>query len=139
MITVSSARALLILGLLIAAVDVRAQPPPTFVHRSPLPDFSKVEIKTTRLTDDFYTLEAPGGTRQVGTVSMLTGPDGVLLVDSQFPQLTDRLVAAIKRLSSEPIRFLINTHVHVHETEGIRGAAQARSEHAGRSDGRVHG
>lgn len=116
--SLSSARVLLILVLLIAAIDVRAQQPPTFIQRVPPPDFSKAEIKTTRLTDDFYTLEAPGGTRQVGTVSMLTGPDGVLLVDSQFPQLTDRLVAAIKGISNEPIRFLINTHIHVDHTGG---------------------
>jgi len=124
-ITVSFARALLIVGLLIAAVDIRAQQLPTFlIQRVPRPDFSKVEIKTTRLTDDFYTLEAPGATRQVGTVSMLTGPDGVLLVDSQFPQLTDRLVAAIKGISNEPIRFLINTHIHVDHTGGNENLAK---------------
>jgi cyclase len=55
-----------------------------------VPDFSKVEIKTTRLADDFYTLEGLGGNRQPGTMSMLTGPDGVLLVDSQFAPLTER-------------------------------------------------
>jgi hypothetical protein len=42
-----------------------------------LPDFSKVEIKTTQLADNFFTLEGQGG-----TISVLTGPDGVLLVDS---------------------------------------------------------
>jgi glyoxylase-like metal-dependent hydrolase (beta-lactamase superfamily II) len=106
LITLSSARTLVSTVLLIAAVGVRAQQPPTFVQRVPVPDFSKVEIKTTRLTDDFYTLEAPGGA------------DGVLLVDSQFPQLTDRLVAAIKRISNESIRFLINSHIHVDHTGG---------------------
>jgi len=47
------------------------------------PDGNKVEIKTTRLSDDFYTLEAQGSSIPVGTVSVLTGPDGVLIVDSQ--------------------------------------------------------
>ncbi len=71
------------------------------------PDFSKVEIKTTRLADDFYTLEGQGG-----TISVLTGADGVLLVDSQFAPLTEKLVAAVKGVSDQPIRFLVNTHVH---------------------------
>src|SRR4051794_35855397 len=71
------------------------------------PDFSKVEIKTTRLAEDFYTLEGQGG-----TISVLTGPDGVLLVDSQFAPLTEKLYAAIRNISNQPIRFLINTHVH---------------------------
>ena len=48
------------------------------------PDLSKVEIKTTQLADNFYTLEGQGG-----TISVLTGPEGVLLVDSQFAPLTE--------------------------------------------------
>jgi len=71
------------------------------------PDFSKVEIKTTQLADNFYALEGQGG-----TISVLTGTEGVLLVDSQFAPLTDKLVEAIKKVSDKPIRFLINTHVH---------------------------
>ena len=71
------------------------------------PDYSKVEIKTTQLAPDFWTLEGAGG-----TISVLSGPDGVLLVDSQFAPLTDKLVAAIRRFSDKPIRFLVDTHVH---------------------------
>lgn len=82
------------------------------------PDWNKVEIKTTRLADDFYTLEAQGSSIPVGTVSVLTGPDGVLIVDSQFAPLTDKLVAAIRRITDKPIRFLINTHVHADHTGG---------------------
>ena len=71
------------------------------------PDFSKVEIRTTQLAPDFWTLEGQGG-----TISVLAGPDGILLVDSQFAPLTDKLVAAIRRFSDKPIRFLVDTHVH---------------------------
>jgi cyclase len=77
------------------------------------PDFSKVEIKTTQLAPDFWTLEGQGG-----TISVLAGPDGVLLVDSQFAPLTDKLVAAIRRFSDKPIRFLVDTHVHPDHTGG---------------------
>jgi len=83
------------------------------------PDFSTVEIKTTRLADDFYTLEGQGG-----TISVLTGPDGVLLVDSQFAPLTEKLVAAIRRISDKPIRFLIDTHVHGDHTGGNENFAK---------------
>jgi glyoxylase-like metal-dependent hydrolase (beta-lactamase superfamily II) len=76
-------------------------------------DFSKVQIKATRIADDFYTLEGEGG-----TISVLTGPDGILLVDSQFAPLTDKLVAAIRNISDKPIRFLIDTHVHGDHTGG---------------------
>jgi cyclase len=83
------------------------------------PDFSKVEIKTTKVAENFYTLEGQGG-----TISVLTGPEGVLLVDSQFAPLTDKLVAAIRKLSDKPIRFLINTHVHGDHTGGNENFAK---------------
>src|SRR3989475_13035287 len=77
------------------------------------PDFSKVEIKTTKIADNFYTLEGQGG-----TIGVLAGPDGVLLVDSQFAPLTEKIVAAIRKITNNPIRFLINTHVHGDHTGG---------------------
>ena len=83
------------------------------------PDFSKVEIKTTQLAPDFWTLEGQGG-----TISVLAGPDGVLLVDSQFAPLTDRLVAAIRRVSDRPIRFLVDTHVHPDHVGGNENFAR---------------
>jgi cyclase len=83
------------------------------------PDFSKVEIKTTQLAPDFWTLEGQGG-----TISVLAGPDGVLLVDSQFAPLTDRLVAAIRRVSDRPIRFLVDTHVHPDHVGGNENFAK---------------
>ena len=54
------------------------------------PDFSKIEIKTTKITDNFYTLEGQGG-----TIGVLAGPDGVFLVDTQFAPLTGKIVAAV--------------------------------------------
>jgi glyoxylase-like metal-dependent hydrolase (beta-lactamase superfamily II) len=82
-------------------------------------DYSKVEIKTTKLADDFYTLEGQGG-----TISVLIGPDGVLLVDSQFAPLTDKLVAAIRKITDKPIRYLIDTHVHGDHTGGNENFAK---------------
>ena len=120
----ASARPILMIILLVAAACLRAQSPPMFVGHAPVPDFSKVEIKTTRLADDFYILEGVGGNRQPGTTSMLTGPDGVLLVDSQFAPLTERLVAVIRKISNQPIRFLINTHVHADHTGGNENFAK---------------
>jgi len=82
-------------------------------------DFSKVEIKTTKIADDFYTLEGQGG-----TISVLTGPDGVLLVDGQFAPLTEKLAAAVKAVSDQPIRYLVNTHVHGDHTGGNENFAK---------------
>lgn len=70
-------------------------------------DFSKVVIKTTQLAPNFYALDGDGG-----TIGVLAGPDGVLMVDSQFAPLSERIIAAIKQISDGRIRFLINTHLH---------------------------
>jgi glyoxylase-like metal-dependent hydrolase (beta-lactamase superfamily II) len=40
------------------------------------------------------------------------------MVDGQFAPLTDKIVAAIRKLSDQPIRFLVNTHVHSDHTGG---------------------
>ena len=70
-------------------------------------DFSQVQIKTTKLAGNFYTLEGSGG-----TIGVLPGPDGVFMVDTQFAPLGDKIVAAIKQISDGRIRYLVNTHVH---------------------------
>ena len=76
-------------------------------------DFSKVEIKTNQLGGNIYQLEGQGW-----HIGVLAGPDGVLMVDSQFAPLSEKILAAIKAISPSPIRFLINTHVHGDHTGG---------------------
>lgn len=85
----------------------------TAYAQAPQPDFSKVEIKTTKISDDFYTLEGQGG-----TIGVLVGPDGVFMVDSQFAPLSQKIAAAIHQISDKPIRFMVNTHVHGDHTGG---------------------
>lgn len=91
-------------ALAIAPVVARAQA---------APDMSQVQIKTTKISNNFATLEGQGG-----MIGVLTGPDGVFMVDTQFAPLTDKIVAAVKQLSNQPIRFVINTHVHPDHTGG---------------------
>jgi cyclase len=83
------------------------------------PDMSQVQIKTTKIAGNFYTLEGQGG-----TIGVLAGPDGVLMVDAQFAPLSDKIVAAIKQISDGRIRFLINTHVHGDHTGGNENIAK---------------
>jgi cyclase len=103
----------MLVGLALGAVPPHAQ------AQTP-PDFSKVEIKTTKLGNNFYTLEGLGG-----TTGVLVGPDGVFMVDDQFAPLSAKLMAAIKQLSDQPVRFLVNTHVHGDHTGGNENFGKA--------------
>jgi glyoxylase-like metal-dependent hydrolase (beta-lactamase superfamily II) len=53
-----------------------------------------------------------------GRIGVLAGPDGVLMVAAQYAELADKVMAAIRRITSAPIRFLVNTHIHRDHTGG---------------------
>ncbi|MEO8096351.1 MAG: MBL fold metallo-hydrolase [Acidobacteriota bacterium] len=76
-------------------------------------DFSAIQIKTTKLSPNFATLEGSGG-----MIGVLSGPDGVFMVDTQYAQLSDKIVAAIKAITPNPIRYVVNTHLHGDHTGG---------------------
>ena len=76
-------------------------------------DFSKVEITTTRISNNFVALDGQGG-----RIGVLYGPDGVFMVDSQFAPLSEKITAAIRTVSDQKIKFLVNTHVHGDHTGG---------------------
>ena len=83
-------------------------------------DFDKVVIKTTKVTDGIYVLEGSGG-----NITVFTGPEGALLVDSQSSQLYDKIAEAVAKISNQPIRFLIDSHFHGDHT----GGNEAMSKH----------
>ncbi len=53
-----------------------------------------------------------------GNITIQTGKDGVLLVDTMFAPLAPRIAAEIKKLTDLPIRYIIDTHVHGDHTGG---------------------
>ncbi len=53
-----------------------------------------------------------------GNIGLFAGDDGVFLIDDQYAPLTDKIVAAVRTVSAEPIRFLVNTHMHPDHTGG---------------------
>lgn len=72
-----------------------------------------VTIKIQKLTEKVYMLEGKGG-----NIGVSIGEDGVLMIDSQFAQLTPKILEAIKTLSNKPIKYLANTHHHGDHTGG---------------------
>jgi cyclase len=87
-------------------------------------DYAKIEILTEKIAPNLYILSGSAGAdpghedAAGGRIGVLAGPDGIFMVDSQYAQITDKVVAAIRKISSGPIRFLVNTHVHPDHTAG---------------------
>jgi glyoxylase-like metal-dependent hydrolase (beta-lactamase superfamily II) len=77
------------------------------------PDFSKVEIKTTDLGDGVWMLEGQGG-----NMTVAAGKTGVILVDSEFAPLHDKITAAIATVTQQPVKYLVDTHFHGDHTGG---------------------
>lgn len=87
-------------------------------------DYAKIQILTEKIAPNLYILSGSAGADPAhedaagGRIGVLAGPDGIFMVDAQYAQITDKVVAAIRQISSEPIRFLVNTHVHGDHTAG---------------------
>lgn len=76
-------------------------------------DFSKTKIETIKLTDSLHMLIGAGG-----NIAVLSGPDGVFMVDDQFAPLSEKIEAAVKKISPEPLKYVFNTHWHYDHTGG---------------------
>jgi cyclase len=83
-------------------------------------DFSKVEIKTTKLTDTTYMMEGAGG-----NLGLSVGDDAVFVIDDQFAPLSEKITAAIAKLSAKPVKFILNTHWHGDHTGGNENFGRA--------------
>jgi glyoxylase-like metal-dependent hydrolase (beta-lactamase superfamily II) len=79
----------------------------TFLCTAEAQDLDDVEIIVHPVSGNVSYMEGSGG-----NIGLFVGEDGVFLIDDQYAPLTDRIVTAIRKVSSEPIRFLINTHMH---------------------------
>jgi len=83
------------------------------------PDFSKVEIKATDLGQNTYMLTGQGG-----NITAAIGGDGIILVDTQFAPLHDKIKAALAALSPQPVKYVVNTHYHGDHTGGNEAFAK---------------
>ncbi len=86
--------------------------------------YDRIEIKTDRVAPNLYMLSGSEGVDPGhpdgagGRIGVLAGPDGIFMVDSQYAQIGDKVLAAVRRIDPGPIRFLVNTHIHGDHTAG---------------------
>ena len=72
-----------------------------------------VQVKTTKVNGNVYMLQGRGG-----NVGALAGMDGILIVDDDYKQVSEKLAAALKELGSASPKYILNTHWHGDHTEG---------------------
>ncbi|MFT5321297.1 MAG: cyclase, partial [Pseudohongiellaceae bacterium] len=83
-------------------------------------NFDDVEIQVLKVRDNIYMLVGSGG-----NITVQTGAEGVLVIDTQYAELSDKILAKIGELSDKPLRYIINTHHHgdhVGGNENIKNA-----------------
>ena len=51
-------------------------------------------------------------TEKGGTILFMLSKDGIVVVDSQFPEQSQHLIDELKKQSQQPFRLLVNTHHH---------------------------
>ena len=79
-------------------------------------NFDAVQIKATDLGHKTWMLEGQGG-----NMTVIVGDDAVILVDTEFAPLHDKIKAAIATLSDKPVPYVVNTHLHGDHTGGNQG------------------
>lgn len=76
-------------------------------------DFSKVEVKATKVAGSVYMLTGAGG-----NIGVSVGDDGIVLIDDQYAPLAPKIEAALRSITDKPVRFILNTHYHGDHTGG---------------------
>jgi cyclase len=70
-------------------------------------DFTKVQIKVSKVAGNVYMLTGAGG-----NIGASVGDDGIVIVDDQYAPLAERIQQALKGVTDKPVHFIINTHYH---------------------------
>jgi glyoxylase-like metal-dependent hydrolase (beta-lactamase superfamily II) len=99
---------LLALGAWTERTSAQQRPSRTSAQSSPAG-----QIEVVQLRDNFYVLGGAGG-----NILMQTGPEGVILVDSGSTAMADEVLAAIRRVTPLPIRYIINTSMDADHVGG---------------------
>jgi len=84
-------------------------------------DFPKIDLQTVKITDNLYVLM--GGAAQ-GNIVVSVGQDGILLIDTMYAPMHQKIVDAVAKISRQPIRYVVNTHLHGDHTAGNEAMAK---------------
>jgi cyclase len=83
-------------------------------------DFSAVEVKAEKVADGIYMLTGRGG-----NIGLSVGKSGTYLIDDQYAPLSDKVLGAVRAITPDPVRFVVNTHWHGDHTGGNENMGKA--------------
>jgi cyclase len=87
------------------------------------PNFSAVKIETQQLAPSLYMLMGSGG-----NMALSVGPDGAVLVDTEYAPLNAKILAAVKAVGGGAVKFVVNTHWHGDHTGGNEPLGKAGAQ-----------
>src|ERR1700680_641414 len=117
---------LLAAAALVAAAHAQQNQNRPAQNAPPQQNFDNVEIHVLPVQGNIYMLVGAGG-----NITVQMGKDGVLLVDTEYGQLSNKILAAIRKISDGPLRYIVNTHYHPDHTSGNDSLRKAGSTIAG--------
>jgi glyoxylase-like metal-dependent hydrolase (beta-lactamase superfamily II) len=77
------------------------------------PNWDTITVRAQALRGGVYMITGAGG-----NIGLSVGADAAFLVDDQFAPLTQKIIAAVRSVTGQPIRFVVNTHWHGDHTGG---------------------
>jgi cyclase len=88
-------------------------------------DWEKIDIKAEQVTENIYMLTGSGG-----NIGVCIGDDGAFIIDSQYAELTEKILAAVDELtmSNKDIKIVANTHWHGDHTGGNENLSATEAE-----------
>lgn len=83
-------------------------------------NFDTVQVTSAKVAGNVHMIVGSGG-----NIGLMAGDDAAFVVDDQFAPLTPKILAAIKAITPQPVRFVMNTHWHFDHTGGNENMGQA--------------
>ena len=76
-------------------------------------DMKDVKIEVVPVKENIYMLVGGGG-----NIGVSVGKDGVFMIDDKYVPMSSKIVEAVKTISDQPVKYLVNTHHHGDHTGG---------------------
>ncbi len=87
--------------------------PPPAAAAPANPALANAEVHTLKVQGNVYMIVGPGA-----NTTLQIGDSGALVVNTQYAEVSDKIIAEIRKLTNKPIRYVINTSADADETGG---------------------